>query len=50
MPAETKAPPATAPKAEHKRHAAEFLARTEHTDPRKVNKPEYRDVTEEARE
>ncbi len=42
----TKAPPITASKEEHKKHADEFLTREEHKDPKKVNKPEYRDMTD----
>lgn len=42
-----KAPPVTASKAEHKKHAEEFLALEDHKDPKKVNKPEYRDMTDE---
>ena len=44
------APGPNAPKEEHKRHAAEFLADEDHKDPKKVNKPEYRDETDEAKE
>lgn len=40
------APPAGAPINEHKKHAEEFLARKEHEDPKKVNKPEYQDMTD----
>lgn len=42
------APSPKADKVEHKRHAEEFLATEDHKDPRKVNKPEYRDMTDEA--
>lgn len=42
-----KAPAADAPIKEHKRHADEFLALEDHKDPKKVNRPEYRDMTDE---
>jgi hypothetical protein len=40
------APSPRADKAEHKRHAEEFLQNEDHRDPRRVNKPEYRDTTD----
>jgi len=43
-----KAPALNANKAEHKKHADEFLKIEDHKDPKKVNKPEYRDETDEA--
>mgnify|MGYP001028043471 CR=1 FL=1 len=40
------APAPNAPKAEHKKHIEEFLLVEDHKDPKKVNKPEYRDLTD----
>lgn len=48
--AKTKAPPLGASKAEHKKHADEFLTREEHKDPKKVNKPNYVDMTDVPKE
>lgn len=42
------APSIKADKAEHKKHAEEFLANEDHKDPKKVNGPIYRDTTDEA--
>jgi hypothetical protein len=44
-----KAPSVKATKADHKKHGDEFLAIEDHKDPRKVNKPEYRDATDKAK-
>jgi len=49
MPFKEKAPGVKASKAEHKKHAERFLANEDHKDPKKVNKPEYRDMTDEAK-
>ena len=49
MPFKEKAPAVSASKAEHKKHAERFLANEDHKDPKKVNKPEYRDMTDEAK-
>lgn len=49
MPKPLKAPTLKAPIEEHKKHADEFLAREEHKDPKKVNKPEYTGVSDEAK-
>jgi hypothetical protein len=49
MPFKEKAPSVKAPKDEHKKHADAFLAHEDHKDPQKVNKPEYRDMTDEAK-
>lgn len=35
-----------APLAAHKKHAQDFLAIEDHKDPRRVNRPEYRDMTD----
>jgi hypothetical protein len=45
-----KAPPVKATKEEHKKHAEAFLALDDYKDPKKVNKPEYRDMSDEAKE
>lgn len=39
-------PVPNAPLAEHKKHAEDFLAVEDFKDPRKVNKPNYRDMTD----
>jgi hypothetical protein len=48
-PFKEKAPAVNATKAEHKKHGDRFLANEDHKDPKKVNKPEYRDMTDEAK-
>jgi len=50
MPFKEKAPPLKGPKAEHKEHADRFLAHEDHRDPKKVNKPEYVDMTDEVKD
>lgn len=44
-----KAPSPSANKAEHKKHVKEFLEIEQYKDPKKVNGPEYRDMTDEAK-
>jgi len=49
MPFKEKAPSVKAPREAHRAHADAFLANEDHKDPKKVNKPEYRDTTDEAK-
>jgi hypothetical protein len=47
MPRTTLTPvPRQAPVEEHRKHALAFLAIEDFKDPRKVNRPDYRDATE----
>ena len=50
MPKKHVAPAPNAPKEAHKKHAEEFLADEDYKDPKKVNKPDYRDETDEVKE